>query len=108
LTDNVVPLREGEVVADDVAQLAAEFPEWQISADWITANSGTDVRFLVARREGVTLTGWDESALARLIRQRRSGAGRRGNSNPSGLPLMAAWARPSGDPLAPNHRMLMP
>jgi hypothetical protein len=65
----VIPLpRVGEIVADDVAELAAEFPDWQVGADWITANSGTDFRFVWARRDDVILTAWSRAGLAEQIR----------------------------------------
>jgi hypothetical protein len=69
--ENVVPLaRAGEIVGADVARLAAEFPDWEIGADWITANSGSDHRFLWARRHGKMLAEWNADALARQIRRR--------------------------------------
>jgi len=53
LTDNVIPLPfgpiAGEVVADDVAALAAEFPDFEIGSAFVTSNSRSDYRYLWAR-----------------------------------------------------------
>jgi|SRR5262252_5458878 len=40
---------------------------------------------------------------AEIIRRERHGAGPRGNSNPSGLNVMAGRDGTTGEPLAPNH-----
>jgi hypothetical protein len=74
--DNVIPLPrggpvEGEIVAEDVASLAREFPEWEFGTSYITANSGPDARFLWARRERQLITAWSRAALACQVRDQQ-------------------------------------
>jgi hypothetical protein len=70
----VVPLpRVGEIVAPDVAGLAAEFPEWEVGVAWITASSGPDHRILWARRDGRWLVGESRAGMALAIKGAQRG-----------------------------------
>lgn len=59
--------------ADDLAQLRATFPAWEIEARWTVAGTGPDSRYLLASRGGVTLSAWTAADLAAEIR-RETGA----------------------------------
>jgi len=61
------------MLADDVAKLQREHPDWQISTVWCSAASGPDARRLMAYRcEGnrrILLTAWTAPELAQNIRR---------------------------------------
>jgi hypothetical protein len=77
LTDNVVPLPlagdgfvVGELVGTDVAELAAEFPDFEIGTAYVTAASGPDYRYLWARgTDRVLIAAPDKSLLAEHLRR---------------------------------------
>jgi hypothetical protein len=54
---------------DDLAQLREQFPGWAFHVHWTTANSGPDVRSLIATRGDVVLSAWTAAELAALIRR---------------------------------------
>ena len=54
---------------DDLAQLRATFPDWEIEARWTVAGTGPDSRYLLASRGGVTLSAWTPEDLAAEIRR---------------------------------------
>ena len=54
---------------DDLAQLRAQFPDWEIEARWTVAGTGPDSRYLLASRSGVTLSAWTAEDLAAEIRR---------------------------------------
>lgn len=60
-------MRDAELY-HDMAALRAQFPEWVIGTQWVTAGSGPDALYLTARRDGVpTLTAPDADGLRRKI-----------------------------------------
>ena len=69
MTDGaVVPLAragelDGTIIADDVAQLAREFPDFEIGVAYVTGNSGPDYRYLWARGPDHVLVAAPERAL---------------------------------------------
>jgi hypothetical protein len=58
---------------DDLAELRATFPGWEIEARWTVAGTGPDSRYLVARKGDVTVTGWHAEELAAGIRRAETG-----------------------------------
>lgn len=54
---------------DDLAQLRAMFPDWQIEARWTVAGTGPDSRYLLASRGGVTVSAWTAADLVAEIRR---------------------------------------
>jgi hypothetical protein len=69
---DVIPLPDaavrGEVIAADVGQLAAEYPDWEVGSQWVGRPTGPDARFLWARCGKVIVTGWDRYQIAEQIR----------------------------------------
>ena len=62
---------EGAVIADDVAELAREFPDWEIGSAWIASASGPDYRYLWAKRgDGTLIASPIRSILATELRAR--------------------------------------
>ena len=65
------------MLADDVAKLQREHPDWQISTVWATAATGPDARRLMAYRytdhRRVLLTAWTEAELSARIREEEEG-----------------------------------
>ncbi len=65
------------MLADDVAKLQRERPDWQITTVWATAASGPDARRLMAYRytdhRRVLLTAWTEAELSARIREEEAG-----------------------------------
>jgi hypothetical protein len=55
--------------AEDIAQLRAAFPGWDIEARWTVAGTGPDSRVLVASRGDVTVSALDAQGLAGAIRK---------------------------------------
>jgi hypothetical protein len=65
------------MLADDVAKLQREHPDWQISSVWTSAVSGPDFRRLMAYRytdnRRVLLTAWNAGELgAKIAREEQS------------------------------------
>jgi hypothetical protein len=58
---------------DDLAQLRATFPDWDIEARWTVAGTGPDQRYLLAQKNDLTVTAWTAGDLAANIR-RETGA----------------------------------
>ena len=54
---------------DDVAQLREQFPDWDIESRWTVAGTGPDSRYLLARKDDVTVTAWKAGDLAAEIRR---------------------------------------
>jgi hypothetical protein len=52
---------------DDLAQLRATFPGWDIEARWTLAGTGPDSRYLTARKGDVSLQAWNADDLAAQI-----------------------------------------
>ena len=53
----------------ELAELRETFPGWEIRESWTTAASGPDRRHLLASRQGITVSAWTASELAREIRR---------------------------------------
>jgi hypothetical protein len=51
----------------DLDRLRAAHSGWVITAIWVSAASGPDVRQIAARRGGVTVAAWDETELSARI-----------------------------------------
>lgn len=63
---------EGERVADDVAELRAEFPAWDFQPAWRAAGSGPDGRVLLGwslEYGGPPLCAADADGMRRAIRE---------------------------------------
>ena len=58
---------------DDLAQLRATFPDWDIEARWTVAGTGPDSRYLLARHGDVTVSAWTAEDLAARIRREETG-----------------------------------
>jgi hypothetical protein len=58
---------------DDLAQLRATFPDWDIEARWTVAGTGPDQRYLLAQKADVTVTAWTAGDLAAGIRRETGG-----------------------------------
>jgi hypothetical protein len=58
---------------DDLEQLRATFPDWDIEARWTAAGTGPDQRYLLASKDDLIVTAWTVGDLAAEIR-RRTGA----------------------------------
>jgi len=76
LTDaEVVPLAragelDGTIVATDVAELAAEFPDFEIGSAFVTSASGPDYRYLWARGpDRVVIAAPERALLAAQLRR---------------------------------------
>jgi hypothetical protein len=54
---------------DDLAQLRATFPDWNIEARWTVAGTGPDSRYLLAQKDDLTITAWTAGDLAAEIRR---------------------------------------
>ena len=54
---------------DDLGQLRATFPDWDIEARWTAAGTGPDQRYLLAQKDDVTVTAWTAGDLAAEIRR---------------------------------------
>jgi hypothetical protein len=52
---------------DALAALRAEHPGWTITASWVTASTGPDVRLVRAERGTIRLVARDPGDLARQI-----------------------------------------
>ena len=59
--------------SDDLAQLRATFPEWDIESRWTVAGTGPDQRYLLAQKDGRIVTAWTAGDLAAEVR-RETGA----------------------------------
>lgn len=62
----------GEIIAADVAQLAAEFSDYEVGVAYVTSNSRPDYRYLWAKREGVLIAAPDRAMLAAELRARQA------------------------------------
>jgi len=71
----VIPLAragelDGTVVADDVAELARDFPDYEIGVAYVTSASGPDFRYLWARgTDRVLVAAPDRALLAGKLRR---------------------------------------
>ena len=52
---------------DDLAQLRATFPDWDIESRWTVAGTGPDQRYLLAQKDDLTVTAWTAGDLAAEI-----------------------------------------
>lgn len=51
----------------DLTALRQQYPGWQITAHWLVAASGPDVRVLLAQRDGAVVVAYTPVALAEQI-----------------------------------------
>lgn len=51
-------------VPADLAELAAQYPDWQFGSDWVPAASGPDLRYVWARSGGWRHRAWSAPELA--------------------------------------------
>jgi hypothetical protein len=54
---------------DDLARLRGMFPDWSIEVRWTVAGTGPDSRYLLASRNGVTVSACTAEDLAAEIRR---------------------------------------
>jgi hypothetical protein len=54
---------------DDLAQLRAAYPDWEIEARWVTSASGPDRRHFLANNDRVTIHAWTLGDLAAELRR---------------------------------------
>jgi hypothetical protein len=54
---------------DDLAQLRAAFPDWEIEVRWVTSASGPDRRHYMAHNDDVTISAWTAGDLAAEMRR---------------------------------------
>ena len=58
-------------MADDLERLKQDYPDWAIGTGWAMANSGPDLHFFWARRDGVMLYAWSPSGLREQMLEAR-------------------------------------